>query len=68
MFTLSFFRERSGIFIRSYVDKPLQVDLTTKHRTRPSCARVKMDVDLLGDPPSKKKNQCWYEEKINRDA
>ena len=27
--------------------KPLQVDVSTKHKTRPSCARVKVDVNLL---------------------
>lgn len=29
------------------VDKPLQVDLATKNQSRPSCARVKVEVDLL---------------------
>ncbi|KAK4714091.1 hypothetical protein R3W88_019998 [Solanum pinnatisectum] len=33
------------------VGKPLQVDLATKNKTRPSCARVKVEVDLLGEFP-----------------
>lgn len=31
--------------------KPLQVDLATKNQTRPSCAKVKVEVDLLRDFP-----------------
>lgn len=33
----------------STIEKPLQVDLTTKNQIRPSCARVKVEVDLLQD-------------------
>lgn len=33
--------------------KPLQVDLTMKNKTRPSCARVKVEVDLLGESPKR---------------
>lgn len=29
--------------------KPLQVDMATTNKTRPSCARVKVEVDLLSD-------------------
>ena len=29
------------------VGKPLHVDLETNNKTRPSCARVKVDVNLL---------------------
>lgn len=31
------------------VGKPLQVDLAAQNKTRPSCARVKVEVDLLGE-------------------
>ncbi|KAG5605619.1 hypothetical protein H5410_027111 [Solanum commersonii] len=37
----------------SAVGKPLQVDMATKNKTRPSCARVKVEVDLLGDFPKR---------------
>ncbi|KAK4737129.1 hypothetical protein R3W88_000826 [Solanum pinnatisectum] len=30
---------------------PLQVDMTTLNKTRPNCARVKVEVDLLGEFP-----------------
>lgn len=33
------------------VGKPLQVDLATKNQTRPSYARVKVEVDLLSEFP-----------------
>lgn len=32
-------------------DKPLQVDVATKNKTRPSCTRSKEKVDLLGEFP-----------------
>ncbi|KAG5589441.1 hypothetical protein H5410_039955 [Solanum commersonii] len=35
------------------VEKPLQVDLATQNRTRPSCARVKVEVDLFGNFPKR---------------
>ncbi|KAH0723014.1 hypothetical protein KY290_005682 [Solanum tuberosum] len=35
------------------VGKPLQVDMATRNQTRPSCARVKMEVDLLGEFPKR---------------
>ncbi|KAG5605222.1 hypothetical protein H5410_026714 [Solanum commersonii] len=35
------------------VGRPLQVDLTTHNRTRPSCARVKVEVDILGEFPKR---------------
>ncbi|XP_049378160.1 uncharacterized protein LOC125842928 [Solanum stenotomum] len=37
--------------LASAVDKPLQVNLATQNKTRPSCARVKVEVDLLGEFP-----------------
>lgn len=33
------------------VGKPLQLDMTTINKTRPSCARVKVQVDLMADLP-----------------
>ncbi|KAH0713632.1 hypothetical protein KY289_009591 [Solanum tuberosum] len=35
------------------VGRPLQVDMATQNRTRPSCARAKVEVDLLGDFPKR---------------
>jgi len=35
------------------VGKPLQVDMATKNQTRPSCARVKVEVDLLKEFPKR---------------
>ncbi|XP_016546560.2 uncharacterized protein LOC107846788 [Capsicum annuum] len=34
------------------VERPLQVDLAMKNQTRPSYARVKVEVDLLGEFPT----------------
>ncbi|WMV42195.1 hypothetical protein MTR67_035580 [Solanum verrucosum] len=39
--------------LASAVGKPLQVDLATQNKTRPSCARVKVEVDLLGEFPKR---------------
>lgn len=33
--------------------KPLQVDTATRNKTRPSCARVKVEVNLLGEFPKR---------------
>ncbi|KAH0709038.1 hypothetical protein KY284_010465 [Solanum tuberosum] len=33
------------------VGRSLQVDLATQNKTRPSCARVKVEVDLLEEFP-----------------
>ncbi|KAH0672584.1 hypothetical protein KY290_024816 [Solanum tuberosum] len=35
------------------VGKPLQVDMVTRNQTRPSCARMKVEVDLLGEFPKR---------------
>lgn len=35
------------------VRETLQVNLTIQNKTRPSCAKVKVEVDLLGDFPEK---------------
>ncbi|XP_070020060.1 uncharacterized protein [Nicotiana sylvestris] len=39
--------------LASAVSKPLHLDLATVKKTRPSCARVKVSVDLLADLPKK---------------
>lgn len=35
------------------VGKPLQIDTATTNKTRPSCARVKVNVDLMKGHPRK---------------
>lgn len=35
------------------VGKPLQVDMATRNQTIPSCARVKVEVDLLREFPKR---------------
>lgn len=37
------------------VGKPLQVDQATKNQTRPSCARVRVEVYLLSELPKRVK-------------
>lgn len=49
------FGEDAIFSLASGVGKPLQVDMATKTKTRPSCARVKVKVDLLGDFPNESK-------------
>lgn len=41
--------------IASVVGKPLTVDMATKNQTRPSCARVKLEVDLTAKLPKRVK-------------
>lgn len=50
---LNFFVKEAVLSLAVVVEKPLQVDLATKNQTRPSCARVKVEVDLLRDFPHK---------------
>ncbi|KAG5570617.1 hypothetical protein H5410_060383 [Solanum commersonii] len=45
----NFFGEEAVFSLAAAVGKPLQVDMATKNQTRPSCARVKVEVDLLGE-------------------
>lgn len=33
------------------VDKPIHIDMATVSKTRPSCARVKMHMDIMDDLP-----------------
>ncbi|KAG5609471.1 hypothetical protein H5410_020752 [Solanum commersonii] len=43
-------KNKEAIFsLVAAVGKPLQVDMATINKTRPSCARVKVEVDLLGE-------------------
>ncbi|KAG5630892.1 hypothetical protein H5410_002609 [Solanum commersonii] len=48
-----FFGRETIFSLAVAVGKPLQVDLATSNKTRPSCARVKVEVDLLGDFPKR---------------
>lgn len=45
----NFFVKEAIFSLAAAVEKPLQVDMETKTQTRPSCARVKVEVDLLED-------------------
>lgn len=45
------FGEESVFSLEAVVWKPLQVDLATKEQTRQSCARVKVELDLLKEFP-----------------
>ncbi|KAH0711972.1 hypothetical protein KY289_007931 [Solanum tuberosum] len=42
-----FFGTNVVFSLAAAMGKPLQVDMATKNQTRPSCARVKVEVDLL---------------------
>ncbi|WMV45111.1 hypothetical protein MTR67_038496 [Solanum verrucosum] len=42
-----FFCKEAVFSVAAAVGKPLQVDMTTKNQIRPSCERVKVEVDLL---------------------
>ncbi|KAG5586896.1 hypothetical protein H5410_047330 [Solanum commersonii] len=45
----TFFVKESLFSLASAVGKPVQLDLATINKTRPSCARVKVSVDLKGN-------------------
>lgn len=45
----NFFGEEAIFSLAIVVDKSFQVDMKTKNKTRPSYARIKMKVDLLGE-------------------
>lgn len=47
----NFFCQEALFSLAAAVGKPLQVDIATKNKTRPSCARTKVDVDLMGEFP-----------------
>ncbi|KAK4706512.1 hypothetical protein R3W88_033929 [Solanum pinnatisectum] len=50
-FKPTFFVKESIFSLASVVGKPLQLDMATINKTRPSCARVKVQVDLLANLP-----------------
>ncbi|KAK6782071.1 hypothetical protein RDI58_019867 [Solanum bulbocastanum] len=47
----NFFDKEAVFSLATVVGKPLQVDMATKNKTRPNCARVKVDVNLLREFP-----------------
>lgn len=47
----TFFVKESIFSLASAVGKPLRLDVATINKIRPSCARVKVQVDLLADLP-----------------
>ncbi|KAH0705670.1 hypothetical protein KY289_010746 [Solanum tuberosum] len=47
------FGKESVFSLAAAVGKPLQVDMATRNQTRPSCARVKVEVDLLKEFPKR---------------
>ncbi|XP_060194982.1 uncharacterized protein LOC132624180 [Lycium barbarum] len=49
----NYFMKEAIFSLASTVGKPLQVDMATANKTRPSCARVKVEVDLLGEFPKR---------------
>lgn len=51
--TPNFFGNEIIFSLAAVVGKPLQVDMDTSNQTRPSCARVKVEVDLLRDFPKR---------------
>ncbi|KAG5632480.1 hypothetical protein H5410_004197 [Solanum commersonii] len=51
----NFFVKEVIFSIASVVGKPLTVDMATKNQTRPSCARVKIEVDLTAKLPERVK-------------
>ncbi|KAG5624938.1 hypothetical protein H5410_010156 [Solanum commersonii] len=48
-----FFGKEAVFSLAAAVGKPLQVDMATMNQTRPSCARVKVEVDLLREFPKR---------------
>ncbi|PHT29725.1 hypothetical protein CQW23_30701 [Capsicum baccatum] len=49
----NFFTKDAIFSIGLAVGKPLTVDMATKNHTRPSCARVKVEVDLVAKLPQR---------------
>lgn len=44
---LNFFAKKAFFPITSEIGKPLTVDMETKNQTRPSCARIKVQGELV---------------------
>ncbi|XP_059284937.1 uncharacterized protein LOC132038265 [Lycium ferocissimum] len=49
----NFFAKEAVFSMATSVGKPLTVDLATANKTRPSCAKVKVEVDLLATLPKR---------------
>ncbi|KAH0644842.1 hypothetical protein KY284_032726 [Solanum tuberosum] len=47
----TYFVKEALFSLATAVGKPLQLDMATINKTRPSCARVKVQVDILGEFP-----------------
>ncbi|KAH0705742.1 hypothetical protein KY285_010277 [Solanum tuberosum] len=47
----TFFRKESLFSLASAIGKPIHLDNANINKTRPSCERVKVQVDLLGELP-----------------
>ncbi|WMV43302.1 hypothetical protein MTR67_036687 [Solanum verrucosum] len=48
-----FFAKEAIFSIAAAVGKPLMVDMATRNQTRPSCAKVKIEVDLMAKLPQR---------------
>ncbi|XP_060178026.1 uncharacterized protein LOC132607962 [Lycium barbarum] len=49
----NFFAKEAVFSMATAVGKPLTVDLATANKTRPSCAKIKVEVDLLATLPKR---------------
>ncbi|XP_060216757.1 uncharacterized protein LOC132644199 [Lycium barbarum] len=48
-----FFAKEAVFSLASAVGRPLTVDMATKNKIRPSCAKVKVEIDLLANHPKR---------------
>lgn len=46
-------KESIFFFVAAAVEKPLQMNMTIKNQTRPSCARIEVEANLLRDFPKR---------------
>lgn len=51
--TSKYFGEKVVFSLVAAVGKSVQVDMATKNQTRPSCTKVNVEVDLLGEFPKR---------------
>ncbi|KAK4373753.1 hypothetical protein RND71_009137 [Anisodus tanguticus] len=49
----NYFGESTLFSLASKVGKPITIDAATRNKTRPSCAKVKVEVDLLKEHPKR---------------
>ncbi|KAH0706296.1 hypothetical protein KY285_012268 [Solanum tuberosum] len=61
----TFFGREAIFLLASAVGKPIQLDTATIKKTRPSCARVKVQLELLGDLPKYVELESDNEEKTS---